>query len=193
MGVWLLILLYLILISPLRAGVVFSLGRGMPRAGLGIMIWGFSWQFHGALIRDKAGRLHLEASNGSGRKIRLRGLRGPSPSFGRLVRSFQKADRARALLRCSVHLESIRAAVEIGGGNAARTALWTGALMALGGILPPRTLLCRPAFGRESALRFHCIADARLGTLLTACLLGALAFLRTGRKEEKAWNIPSGT
>ena len=64
------------------------------------------------------------------------------------------------------------------------------ALRALGRANHARAL---PAFRGGGGLRFRCIARARLGTLLLACALGAVSYLRAGKKEEKPWIIPSGT
>ena len=59
------------------------------------------------------------------------------------------------------------------------------------GFFPRAHIRCRPAFNGKTSAVFRCIADTRLGIIIAVCLFGWLKSLRTGRKEEKKWIVPS--
>lgn len=188
---WACILAYLLCVTPLRFGAAAWWQAGnLPQAALGLTIWGVRLGRRFALRRDDTGRLYLAGEGG-------RAVAAPSgPALQgklRLLRALGRANRARALLRHGVQKEMLLLEAAAHCPNAAQTALLTGLLQALGAAQPLLDIRAIPAFRGGGGLRFRCIARARLGTLLLACVLGAVSYLRSGKKEVGPWIIPSGT
>ena len=188
---WACIVAYLLCVTPLRFGAAAQWQAGeLPQAALGLTIWGVRLGRRFALRRDETGRLYLEGDG-------VRALAAPSgPALKRPLRALRalgRANHARALLRRGVQKEALLLETAVRCPDAGQTALLTGLLRALGAAQPLLDIRALPAFRGGGGLRFRCIARARLGTLLLVCALGAVSYLRAGKKEEKPWIIPSGT
>ena len=93
---WILIFLYLLLISPVRLGAALSL-EGAPRAALGVMVWGIPFQVEFFLERDLNGQLFWVST--------LPGIKNrPSQGLGErvqrtlhIIRTVKKANIVRLL------------------------------------------------------------------------------------------------
>ena len=188
---WILAALYCLSITPLRLGADLSLHPSLPRAAWGLLIWGLRIGGRAEWRPDAAGRGDPAAALTEWllRRQRKRGRR--TPRMKRL-RAVLLARPTRRLLQKSIRVRQLTVTLQI-GGDAARAALLTGVVRAAAPLLPRARIRCRPAFGGKSALHARCIVETRLGTLMAAGLLGWLSCLWSGRKEEQAWNIPSGT
>ncbi len=92
-----------------------------------------------------------------------------------------------------VRFTALEAEICPGGPDAAGTALWAGLIRIIAGFFPRLRVRCRPAFNGKTSAVLRCIADTRLGIIIAVCLFGRLKSLRTGRKEEKKWIVPSRT
>ena len=184
---------YLLWITPLRAGAWVRFGGGRPRGELGVMVWGAALRAGVEWKRDQDGRLGLQIAFRGRWFFLTPGKKRKQADPGRVIRAFKGAAAARTLLRRTVILQRADITAAVGGESAARTARITGALRALGAAAPMVRVRCRPVFGGHSAAEARCIVETRLGTLITACLLGAISYRRAGRKEANTWNIPSET
>ena len=122
-----LILLFAVLITPVKAGVVLSADPGTVRGRFGLLVWGwrlqkdFSWQ------QDKPPRLPVRRKGGS-----------VLPA----LRLLQKAVRAGWI---RLH-GAVR--VNVGMNDAAAAALLTGLLRILGGAVPGLRLSASPRLGQ---------------------------------------------
>lgn len=146
-----------------------------------------TWRF--SLLNTAEGhRLVLQDSHGQHpvHPARIRESRG-SILFGAL----QRADRARRYLLRRIRLDSLDALLLLRTGDAARSALLSGAVQSVLSCIPAarrRQVRIRvlPEFFREHAtLQARCIIRLRLGTLLlTGLMLLAAAFRE--RQQMKA-------
>lgn len=192
MGIaWLLIVLYLVLITPVQGGVVFFAGEGRQGGAAGVLIWGIALQRQFQLTRDGEGRLRLESGPKGKSQKPERDAPKKARKYIRILRALVRGDHARRLLKKALHISVLEGSVGVGTENAAHTALLCAALQGISSLLPQARLHVWPRFNGKSTLRLRCIVSARLGILLAACLLGAISYLLSGKKEEKAWNIPS--
>ena len=168
----LLLILFLLLLAPVKAGAVLFADREGVRGKIGVMVWGVRLQ---AEVRLCPG----------GSEIRFRGKplpplrrrKGTGPVF---------RGQGWGLLKRGVRVLRAEAACEIGFQDAAAAALLTGLVRAVSGFVPVLKLTARP--GPRFALAAKCIAESRLGILWAAY---ALRLWGRGRKEDKAWIIPS--
>ena len=184
----LLLLVYLALITPVKLGAGVSVGSGPPEGLVGVMIWGWKRVAHIRVRRqDGIPRLCAEVR---GHTVALRRSRkGWSGQAARtLLRGLTDGKRGGRGLR----LVTLDGFIQIGGMDAAVTALLTGGLRAALALIPSARVRCEPAFGGQTVLRLRCIAQARLGRIVAAGLMTALGTRRQGRKEEAPWIIPSG-
>lgn len=185
---WALILLFLTLAAPLRAGLTLRWTDGKLGGRAGLMVWGVRWTADWRLGRDAENRLEIRLLRGK-RETAL-----PLPRKG--IGSWRKKRRspgARFLAGRILTLISFSADILIGGEDAARTAFLSGLVQALGALLPRFRLRCRPKFHGKTSVFLFCIAQARLGILIALCLRGFVISLFAGRKEEQPWIVPSGT
>ncbi|MBR6185130.1 MAG: hypothetical protein IKQ41_02610 [Clostridia bacterium] len=185
---WVLTILYVLLVSPLRAGILFRWKAGRADCRLGVLIWGARRTAEVKLRRDE--KDYLGISLRSGRRERVFPLR--------FKRSGAWKNRWRKpgfhfLLRRLLPLFSVKADLCLGFDNAAETALLCGALNGVGALLPRVRLRCKPRYNGASSLSLLCIATARLGTIIALCLWAWMIGRRAGRKEENAWTVLSGT
>lgn len=192
MGAWLLIGMYVLLITPLRLGVALRLGEADgPRGAAGVMLWGVTLQAQARAVRDDQGRLRLETSFRGKLLPGNRDPSGPAQGVVRVLKALKRANIARALLKKTVRLHILAVDGSIGLEDAAATALCVGTLRALAAIIPKMRCRLVPHFEGKSQVSALCIVDTRLGTLLAVCLLGAASLLLAGKKEEKLWITPS--
>ena len=166
-----LLILFLLWITPVKAGALLRWDREGARCRLGILIWGIRRQWE---IAPRKGAL--------ARLMRLRKKRRPAAPF---FKGFSSA--GGKLLRRAVRLQRAEIDGEIGLHDAAASTLLCGSLQAAGGMIPGLRLSIRPRLDGRWALRGLCIAESRLGILCVALILA----LRAGKKEEKPWIIPS--
>ena len=152
------------------------------------MIWGWKRVAH-IRVRRRDGAPRLCAEVGGRTVILRRSRKGWSGQAARMVlRGLTDRKRSGRILR----LVTLDGFIQIGGQDAAATALLTGGLRAALAWVPWAQVRCDPAFGGQTIVRLRCIVKARLGTILAAGLLTAFNARRQGRKEEGAWIIPSG-
>lgn len=187
---WVGIAAYLLLIAPIGLGLSVEIAGVESGCVAAVRVWGVRVQVRFRLGRDAAGRLRLLSSR-AGRPERQ--TRGHGPALLRVLRAVAKGDKARLLLQKGISLRQLRIRAVIGGRDAARVARITGLFSALCACAPGLDASLRPDFQGKTRIHIRCIACTRLGTLLAACALGALSFLRAGKKEEPAWIIPSDT
>jgi len=108
----------------------------------------------------------------------------------RLRFSWRRAVGARRFLRQHTSFVHLDATILLHTGDAARTALYTGALRSVISLFPSRSrrICIQPDFFRgHSALQARCIIRWKLGTLLlTAWMLLTEALFRQQLKESEA-------
>lgn len=192
MGAWLLIGIYVLLITPLRLGVALRFGEteGL-RGAAGIMLWGITLQAQARAVRDAQGRLRLETTFRGRMLPGSQDPSGPTQGILRMLKALKRANRARALLKKTVRLHALTLDGSIGLEDAAATALCVAALQALAAVIPGMRSRLAPRFDGKSLVSGLCIVDTRLGTLLAVCLLGAVSLALAGKKEEHTWITPS--
>lgn len=185
-----LIFLYLFLITPLHLGALFSLESGQaPRGVIGILIWGIPLHFPFSLNRDESGALHLESDRKHKKSAH------PEKNLSRgiaVLKAFQKADKAKALLFRSLHFSRGDIFWQLHLENAAETALLCALFQFLSALFPAVHLRMQPAFQGKTALRARCMIECRLGMLSLTALLGFISYRLAAKKEEKPWITPSG-
>ena len=181
---WVLIALYIVFAAPVRLGAVFRWEKGAAEGRLGAMVWG--------VRRTVRLDLMLDAENRPALRL-LSGKRERTLPVGRPRKGARKSPGLRSAFEWLLSRAALRADIRIGGGDAALAALVSGALSALGALIPRARVRCRPRYGGESGLFLACIAGARLGTIIAVCLRGWIMNRLQGKKEEKAWIVPSGT
>ena len=191
---WALIVLYLVAVTPLRAGVILHIGGGQGISGAaGVIIWGVRIGLKIGLIRNAAGKRQLFI----GRRMPLPGeapAPAPAPGAGEILgwlRAVKRANRGRTLVKNAVSLDDLQLDALVPGFGAASAAVFTGLLQAAGGLIPGLRVRARPAYQGVGAARVRCMISCRLGMLLAACALGTVSYLMERKKEEKPWIIPS--
>ena len=182
-----LIMVYLLLVTPLRAGALLAFKEGGLHGAVGVTVWGVRLQARLRFVRDESGHPQWQREK-DGFWLPL-GKRAGRPRQGLLLLSLlRKGNRDGTPWKRLIQVTALRLQIRIGGENAARAALITGLLRSVFSLFPKAHADISPAFNGQTEGSFLCIAQARLGMLL-AWGLGAL--LRPGRKEEHTWIIPS--
>ena len=187
---WMGIILYLILIAPIRGGLVLQ-AAGRKQGAIGLMIWGVSVHARFHWRRDEQGRLRLE---GEGKKKKAKRVEWKTKRMSQLkglLRGMIRNSHARSICKKGLQLECLEAQLQLHLEDAAATALLCGAAQALTARLSNVRLQISPSFGGRSAFGLRCIVSARLGILLSACLLGSISNFQQRKKEDQPWNIPS--
>ena len=176
-GLIALIVLYILLIAPVTVRLDVRLVHG-AEAVVSPRVWGLGpelrlkFQDHQLVRLDRHGRP---------RPIKLKASGGPRPPLPAIRRAVGSLTLLQLDIALSVNL-----------GDAARTALASGALGSVWRALPQpwrrrARLQVRPDFlGGQGGVQARCMVFARLGTLLCAALM---LFLSTRRSP--SWNIPS--
>ena len=188
---WILLGLFLILITPVQVGAALRWTGHIPCLTVGVMIWGVRAQMEIHARRDTAGTLLLTATMGK-RSLTLHPGGKNAGNGLKALGLMLKSNGDKAMLKKAVQVRALDAYLQIGGENAAFIAILTGFLQALNPLLPQANIVCRPSFHGSTKAYIRCIAEARLGILLAAWLRWRRT-RRAGRKEEQAWSIPSGT
>ena len=188
---WILMGLFLVLITPVRVGAVLRWAGHLPSLTIGLMIWGIQAQTEIRARRDEAGALLLTAALGRRNMTLHPGGKNAGKGL-KILGLLLKSNGDRAVFKKAVQVRALDAYLQIGGENAAFIAILTGFLQALNPLLPQANIVCRPSFHGSTKAYIRCIAEARLGILLAAWLRWRRT-RRAGRKEEQAWSIPSGT
>jgi len=107
-----------------------------------------------------------------------------------LLEMFRRADKARAFLLRRLHLEQLDALLLLCTGNAARSALLTGAIQGTLAFIPHlrrRNVRIRvlPDFFRErSTVSARCIIRLRVGTIILTAMMLLIAHFRGQRLTE---------
>ena len=184
---WIILGLFLLLISPVRIGAALRWSGQLPTLVIGVMIWGVRVQTSIHAERDPAGTLLLTAALGK-RPLHFGG-KNADGSLQALAALFRSGS-GRTALHGVVQVRKVELYLQIGGENAAFAALFTGLLRALNPLFPHAAIHCHPSFNGQTKVYARCIAETRLGILLAAWLRRRR---RHGQKEEAAWSIPSET
>ena len=191
---WLGMILYLIAVTPLRAGLTLRWDGSGLEGALGVLVWGARIQGKIGLVTNTEGKKQLYI----GRTLPPPGAvpaASPAPEAAGLLqwyRTVKRANQGRTLIKNAVALDLLEADVAVPGFGAASTALFTGLARIAGGLIPGLRLRARPAWDGGGGMRVRCMISCRLGMLLAACALGTVSFLMERKKEEKPWIIPSG-
>ena len=189
----LLVFLYLLLITPIRAGVVLGKERAFPRGAVGVMVWGIRYTVHFVGRRDETGKFYIKTTLPGKRREKERPFAAPSPKIFHFLKGIRASRWAWQMIKKGVHIQKGELHWILGGENAAAQALISGCLQAFFAFSRRFSLHLYPVFQGKSAFRFRCIVETRLGTLLAAGLLSGLYALAAGKKEDTSWIIPSET
>ncbi len=189
---WAGIFLFLMLIAPVRVGARLRWEGELPRLAVGAMVWGARLQIDLKPVRSEGGRLRLAAQAG-GKRIALPKRKKKAAQGLKALWLLLRANGAGARLRRMVKVRALEGTLRLGGQDAAALALTAGFLRSAAAALPFAHVRVDPALGGRSAVYARCIAETRLGILMAAGLLWYAQRRKAGRKEEKAWIIPSGT
>ena len=168
--IWLGLVLFLLLIAPVRAGARLIWDEMGPRGAVGLMVWGLREQVDFSTGRSASGALRLAASF-RGKSLRLPESRGNGKKMLQALGLLLKSNGKNAALGRLVRVDTLNVALRLGGGDAAALALSAGALRAVGNALPFLRFQCVPTLDGKTALRAVCIAETRLGILLVAWLI----------------------
>ncbi|MBR3107084.1 MAG: hypothetical protein IKH30_07870 [Clostridia bacterium] len=185
---WILLGLFLLLIAPVRIGAALRWEHGKSALTVGVMVWGIRFQTMIEARRDETGALLLNAAVG-GKTLTLRPDGRNAANGIKALGLLLKFNANRAKMRKMIQVQAFDIFLQIGGQDAAFIALTSGFLQALNPLLPFVHIDCCPSFNGETKALVRCIAGTRLGILLLAWL--RLSRRRAGRKEDKAWSIPS--
>ena len=180
-----LLLLYLVLITPLRLTVCLS-HAGETRLLVRLQAWGIplTWRIRSQRLRSgrvttlfRKNHPPMEAPPDTGRRVRV------------VAGAYLRSNRARAYFRGHVRLLSLEALVHIALSDAAQTALTAGLLGALGSLISLRTqgrarVKVLPAFfHQQTTVQARCILFFRLGTILITAALAGAAYLLEKREH----------
>ena len=168
--VWIALALFILLISPVRAGVRIAWNENGLRGAVGLMIWGLRDQVDFSTGRSASGTLRLRLSF-RGKSLPLPKSKGNGKKMLQLLGLMLKSNGNGADLKKLVRVNTLNVVLRLGGGDAAALALGAGALRALGGALPGLRFRCVPVLDGQTALRAVCIAESRLGILVMAWLI----------------------
>ncbi len=168
--IWLGLALFLLFITPVRAGMRIVWDEKGLRGAVGLMAWGLREQADFSLGLGAAGGLRLTAAF-HGKSLALPPMKNRARSGVKLLGLLLKSNGKNAALRRLVKVRTLNAVLRLGGGDAAALALGAGALRAAGSALPFLRFQCVPVLGGKTALRAVCIAESRLGILLVAWLM----------------------
>ena len=180
-----LLLLYLVLITPLRLTVCLS-HAGETRLLVRLQAWGIplTWRIRSQRLRS--GRVTTlfrknhppkEAPPDTGRRVRV------------VAGAYLRSNRARAYFRGHVRLLSLEALVHIVLSDAAQTALAAGLLGALGRLISlrmqgrARVQVIPAFFHQQTTAQARCILFFRLGTILITAALAGAAYLLEKREH----------
>ena len=180
-----LLLLYAVLITPLRLSVYAS-HEGETRLLVCVRAWGipFTWRIRSRRLRS--GRVTTllrnnhppkDAPPDTGHRIRV------------IVGAYLRSNRARTFFQGHVRLLRLDALVHIALSDAAQTALAAGLLGALGRLFSLRMqgqvrLKVIPAFfQQQTTAQARCILFFRLGTILITAALAGAAYLLEKREH----------
>ena len=180
-----LLVMYLVLITPLRLAVCLS-HAGETRLLVRMQVWGIplTWRIRSRRLRSgrvttllRKNRPPREAPPDTGRRIQV------------VAGAYLRSNRARAFLREHVRLLSLETLVCIALSDAAQTALTAGLLGALGRLISLRTqgrarVKVVPAFfHQQTTVQARCILFLRLGTILLTAALAGTAYLLEKREH----------
>ncbi len=167
---WLGLALFLLFISPVRAGVRVRWDETGLRGAAGLMIWGLRDQVDFAAERNAAGVPRLTAAF-RGKDLPLPEGKNKGNRLIRLLGLLLRSNGQNAVFRRVVRVNTLSFTLRLGLQDAAALALAAGLLRAAGGAASGLRFRCVPALGGKSGLQAVCIAETRLGILMGAWML----------------------
>ncbi|MBQ8556329.1 MAG: DUF2953 domain-containing protein [Clostridia bacterium] len=177
----LLIAALLLMITPITLQADVYAHEGV-QARILLRFWGLSRTWRLRLVRTAQGhRLILAGQEGPPKPMHAGDIHGSRAE--RILGALRRADKARSFLLRHIQLRSLDALVQLRTGDAARTAILTGALRSACCLLPSpwqRRMHLRivPEFFREhSTLQTRCILFFRLGTIIITTAMVLAAYL----------------
>lgn len=171
--------LYLLLITPLQAGLLLQWEKGKLSATIGVMLWGVRKRFPFLAEKENGHwQLHFPFSRSFRRRKNRKDILLLLP---RLIMLRKKVFRG-------IHLRRFQARALLSLPDAGNTAILCGVLNALLSPFPACRII--PGFSGQNRGQALCIVECRLGTLLLAGILWKLHTARH-KKEAHTWNIPS--
>ncbi len=185
----LLVVLYLLAIAPVQLSVTAAAAPGGQGGVARLTFWGVGARLFFILAREDDGTLTIRLRTKKGK----REGRGDAVKAARkaiaLVKTLRRERFSHAIISRALTCSRARGEVVIACGDAAATAIVTGAARTLLLQLGWRNLRLRPDFsGGSTRAEGECIIGARLGSIL---ICAALAFA-AWRKEKSKWRgIPS--
>lgn len=177
-----LIALFLLWITPVKAGVILRGDGKSVEIRLGIMVWGLRLTGR-AIIGPGMRRLSL-----LGRQVPFPKRREKRPPMLSWILSLRRVMRRHPWLRQGARMRKAEIQLELGLRDAAAAALLTGLIRALSGVVQGLVIRARPRLDGQWRVYAACIIEGRAGMIGLAC---ALARLSNRKKEEKPWSIPS--
>lgn len=181
---YLMIVGYLVLIAPIKVGLLVQWEKSRFSITVGLMLWGIRKQFPFLWQRSPEGKISLHAPFPLSFKRRKRRKD--------LLSLLPRLLYVRKKIRLGIHLRRFQLHALLSLPDAAQTAKMCGLLSAVFALLFPhghsRFL---PSFQGKNRGQGVCIIDFRLGTLLMAILLWKSHELSHNKKEENTWSIPS--
>lgn len=164
---WIMMAFFVLFIAPVSVGTILRWEDGTLRGAVGVMLWGARAQISIRLNRNEEGKLLLTAAFRDKKFSLPRRKRKAGAGF-KLLGLLLKSDGKNSVLRKAVRVKTLEVFLRLGGQDAAALALRTGFFRGLNVLLPILRLRCVPVLGGHTAVNARCIAEARLGILLTA-------------------------
>lgn len=157
-----LILLFLILLTPVRLTVTWDAGLVLD-----LRMWGI-------------GRSFSAESSGDGVGM-------PRKQWLRLIGTALRTDTARRFLVRHTRLISLQALLRLGLNSAAQTAVLTGLLQQIALLLPAKAdIRIQPDFLSDTKLQARCILFWHLGTLLITAAMALTAYFLEAREHPRS-------
>lgn len=177
---WLLLGVLLAVITPVRI-VTDVWHHAVTDVHARIYLWGVRMDLKLRILREnKDWKVLLLTRQGQFKELRAKpGLVRQSAVS---LKTFLRSDKARRFLLRHVDVQALHAWLRLSLSNAARTAMLTGALQVLQGMLPPAVrkrvrIRIQPDFMQhETLLQARCIVFFRLGTLLMTVAMVLAAY-----------------
>ncbi len=183
---WTAVIVYLLLITPVQAGLLLEWGEGQKAAHVGVMLWGIKKVFHFPLKRTEDGVLYLETP--SPLRKRKKHKKTKQDLLTLIARLLYLRKKTHAFIR--LRLFTVQAFVSL--PQAGHTALLCGLLSGLFAALSPHgNSRFVPVYPGPNKCRAACILEGRLGTICMAAILWHAHKKRHTQKEERTWSIPS--
>lgn len=181
---YVLVAAYVLLIAPMRVGLLVQWKKGKLSMTVGVMAWGIRRQFPFLLSRNAQGKLQLHVPPFPFHRSRKK-RRDLLSLLPRLI-------YVRKKIKSAIHMRHFQLEARLSLPTAAGEAV-TAAILAnlLHTLFPHGRFHIRPAYKENGGGTALCIVEFRLGTLLLAGVLWKTHRLSDNKKEEQVWSIPS--